>query len=137
VTRRRKLIVAAFCGVVLLAPGWRAALQPVPHGQILAAVSTAAPGDVFGVSVAGAREGEVWHAQYHGSPFARLLRAAGVRSSLPSLVPPAYAAHIPVGAERADGYYRVAAAAHWPWWRPGGGVDWRDPHGTVEAAPGR
>ena len=124
------MLIAAVCAApVLLAPGWRATLEPTSHDALLATMRSADPEGVFGVSRRGRQRGEEWHAQYAGGGLPRLLRALGVRGALPALVPPRYAAHVPAGAERADGYFSVRATAHWPWWRPGGGVDWHDPRG--------
>jgi len=121
------LLVALPCLAAVLLPGWSARLEPVDHEAVLAAARSASPGDVFGVARPGARDGETWHAQYHDSVVARVLHGAGLRGALPGLLPPAFAAHIPVGAERADGYFRVRTSVHWPWWWPGGGVDWSVP----------
>ncbi len=98
--------------------------MPVPHEEVLASAA-ASDGSVGVVAVSGAA-GE-WHAQYHHSGWARLLSALGMRKALPSLVPPDFAAHVPAAggaSPRADGYFRVEATWRWPWWRPGGGVDW-------------
>jgi hypothetical protein len=66
-----------------------------------------------------------------GSPTAQALVFAGLRRIAPRCVPPSFAAHMPAGEagrpQRADGYYRVVASWRWPWWWPGGGVDWRIP----------
>jgi hypothetical protein len=125
------LVLAALCGTVLLLPGWRGVLVETPHDDVLAAAREAVPDRVFGVTrpaeLDGGRDGGEWHAQYHGSLAARLLRGAGMGASLTRIVPPAFAAHVPPRAERADGYFRIETALHWPWWRPGGGVDWHDP----------
>lgn len=126
-TRRRRIVLAAVCAAVLLLPGWRAGLREVPHAAVLAAARDAPPDTVFGVVRHDAEDGAEWHAQYHGSALARLLHGVGMGGSIASLLPPDLAAHVPAGAERADGYFEVVAAVHWPWWLPGGGVDWRDP----------
>ena len=40
-------------------------------------------------------------------------------------------AHIPPGIDllpqRADAYFAVQTSWRWPWWWPGGGVDWKMP----------
>jgi len=122
---RRRLIALALVGVAVAAPGWRATLYPVSHEELLAAARAAAAVRVFGISLADGPNSERWHAQFVGRALPVVLHDLGVRGALPSLVPPDYAAHIPAGAERADGYYEVVAETHWPWWRPGGGVEWR------------
>ena len=127
------VLAAAAC-----APGWEASLVPVEHDEVLAAAAQAS--SAFGVTRPGTGAGDEWHAQYLDSGLARLLSAVGLRGTIPSLVPPDFAAHIPgpvvpavvptgdTGgrgvATRADGYFRVETRARWPWWRPGGGVRW-------------
>ena len=137
-TRRRMLLLAALCGTALLLPGWRGRLVAAPHDDVLAAARGAAPDSVFGVSrvagsggAPGSAAGGTWHAQYHDNRVAGLLRRAGMGASLTRLIPPAFVAHIPPRAERADGYFRVETSIHWPWWRPGGGLEWSDPRTDV------
>ena len=130
--RRRLLVVAALCAVALLLPGWRGELREVPHTEVLAAARAVPPGTVFGVEVPDVDGAGTWHAQYLDSVIARLLRAAGMGASLTAVLPPSFAAHIPAGAERADGYFRLDARVHWPWWAPRGGVEWRDPRVPAE-----
>jgi hypothetical protein len=126
---RRPWIAAAL--VLLAAPGWRGELVPVAHDEVLAVTGARAAGEVFGVARAGERQGEEWHAQYVASPPAEALFALGLRKLAPALVAPQFVAHVPPGfdgvPQRADGYYRVATSWRWPWWWPGGGVDWRLP----------
>jgi hypothetical protein len=120
--RLRAIAVAALAAACL--PGWSAVPVAVDHDLILE--SAARSDGTVGV-VAESGPGGEWHAQYHGSGWARLLSALGVRGALPSLVPPDFAAHIPGGgglSPRADGYYRIETTIRWPWWRPGGGVTW-------------
>lgn len=125
---RAGLAVAA---AAALAPGWSGRLVPVEHDAVLAAASRASSS--IGVSRDGSGRGDSWHAQYLDSGFARFLCDAGFRRSATRLVPPDFVAHIPgpVGpvplATRADGYFAVETALRWPWWRPGGGVDWTVP----------
>ncbi len=71
--------------------------------------------------------GGTWHVQYVASRIAPALRSVGLRRLLTRLVPPSYAAYLPSGADRAEGYYRVEPSVHWPWWRPGGGLPLGDP----------
>jgi hypothetical protein len=124
-TRRRRIAGAALAAAVALAPGWRAALVPEDHEAILAAASRSR--SQIGVALPGDLAGEAWHVQYLDSYWVRVLDEVGLRGSASSLVPPDYAAHIPPGTDRADGYFRVLGEWHWPWWRPGGGVEWRVP----------
>jgi hypothetical protein len=117
----RETAVAA-AALALLAPGWRADLVRVPHEEALAAAARSR--SQLGAVRAGDAPGEEWHVQYLDSWWARMLAELGLRARLPALVPPDFAAHVAAGSARADGYFRADAAVHWPWWRPGGGVDW-------------
>ncbi len=109
------------CLGVGLLPGWRGDLAPVPHGSVLAAARASPSGSVVGVEVRDAAGG-TWHAQYVGSGAARVLRGLGLGGSVASLVPPDHAARIVDG--KGAGYYAVEPSMRWPWWWPGGGVDW-------------
>jgi hypothetical protein len=127
---KRRILVA--CGVApFLLPGWRGDLVPVAHDEIIVAASKYDASEVFGATRRGDREGEEWHAQFMGSGAAQFLDFLNLRGFATRVVPPAYVAHIPPGAdllpERADGYYKVVTHWRWPWWWPGGGVDWRVP----------
>jgi hypothetical protein len=117
--------------VLALAPGWRGDLVPVPHEEILTEAKRCDPADVIPGSLPGREEGEQWHAQFFGSSAARVFDLLNLRGLAPHFVPPSYVAHIPPGMddrpERADGYFRVETHWRWPWWWPGGGVDWRVP----------
>jgi hypothetical protein len=117
--------------VPFLLPGWRGELVPVPHEEVLLAAKARDADDVFGVSRDGEVPGERWHAQYLGGRTAKLLDVLNLRAWATRLTPPDFAAHIPPGPEdlpeRADAYFRVATTTRWPWWWPGGGVDWRLP----------
>jgi hypothetical protein len=115
-----------------LVPGWRGELVPVSsHDDIIRKASGYDAGEVFGVSRKGDTPGEEWHSQFMGSSTAQFLDLVALRGIAPSIVPPTCVAHIPPGAdlrpERADGYYWVEVHLRWPWWWPGGGVDWRQP----------
>jgi hypothetical protein len=103
----------------------------VPHEEVIVASAKFDASEVFGASRPGARDGEEWHATYMGSRPAKLLDLLNLRGFATRVVPPAFVAHIPPGAddlpERADGYYRVLTSWRWPWWWPGGGVDWTVP----------
>lgn len=124
---RRRLIALAALAAVALAPGWRAVLVPVPHAEVLAAARASSAARVFGISLSDAPRSERWHAQYVDRALPVICHDFGVQSSLPSLLPPDFVAHLAAGAERADGYFRVVTSTHWPWWRPGGGVAWEVP----------
>ena len=137
----QKRIALGVALAAALSPGWAATLTPVQHDEILArAAESGAP---FGVTVRdvaatpsedvapGAVRAAEWHAEYLDSGWARIFAACGLRGFAPSVVPPDYAAHVPAspdgGLRPADGYYRVVTSWRWPWWRPGGGVDWLAP----------
>jgi len=124
---RRRLILVSVLVAIGLAPGWRASLSPVEHEELLAASRESDAARVFGISLSDGPRSERWHAQYVGRSLPMILHDLGVQAALPSLLPPDFAAHLAVGAERADGYFRVVTEAHWPWWRPGGGVSWELP----------
>ena len=109
--------------VVGLLPGWRAELVPVPRETILGEARRVADFEVFGVSRPG-KAGDTWHAQYIARPLATRLHNVGVEARLPAFCAPDFVAHIPRGAVRSDATYRVVTEVHWPWWRPGGGIDW-------------
>ena len=124
---RRRIVLAALCAAVLLAPGWSGSLEPTAHGNVLVAARASSSAQVFGVALEG--EAGTWHAQYVGRSLPVVLHDMGLGGALTAVVPPDFAAHIPRGAERADGYFRVETAWHWPWWWPGGGVAWTAPGG--------
>ena len=121
---RSRLALVALLACALLGPGWRGELVAVEHAELLSAARASKAARVFGISLGDPPLGERWHAQYVGRSLPVVFHDLGLRKSLPALVPPDFAAHLPAGAERADAYYRVSVALHWPWWRPGGGVDW-------------
>ncbi len=123
---RRVALAAALLVLAAAAPGWRGELVPVEHEDVLAASRAAPPSTVFGVARDGAVPGERWHAQYAGSGVAAALHDAGMGAGLTRVLPPRFAAHLAPGAEHADGYFRVEARVHWPWWRSGAGVAWGD-----------
>jgi hypothetical protein len=127
----RKRLWIALCVAPLLVPGWRGVLVPVGHDEILRESARHAADDVFGASRRGERAGETWNIQYMGGRWAALLDRCGLRGFATRVAPPQFAAHVPPGPdglpERADGYYRVETSWRWPWWWPGGGVDWRVP----------
>lgn len=129
--RRTRIALAAGGVAVALAPGWRGTLVEIPHEVVLGRARRAPAGSVFGVTRPvvreGAATGEEWHASYVDRALAGFLAGVGLRGVLTKLSPPDHVAHVPAGARRADGYFDVEAAAHWPWWRPGGGLDWRLP----------
>lgn len=122
---RWKPVVLAVAAAAALAPGWAAEFVPEDHEAILDAAGRSR--SQLGVTRAGEAAGEEWHLQYLDSGWVALLDELGLRRRAPALVPPDFAAHIPPGSDRADGYFRVASRWHWPWWRPGGGLDWRVP----------
>jgi hypothetical protein len=124
---RWKVVVAAAGAAAVLAPGWRGSLVPVDHDEILAAAGRSRT--QLGVSRPG-DAGAEWHLQYLDSYAVRWLDELGLRRRAPWLVAPDFVAHVPPsagGVVRADAYFRVATRTHWPWWRPGGGVEWRVP----------
>lgn len=127
--KRRLLLVPV--AVLVLAPGWSGRLVPIEHDEVLRECRRHDAGEVFGASRDGDVAGEEWHAQYVASPAARFLDALNLRGFATRVVPPMFAAHIPPGMdllpERADAYFRVETSWRWPWWWPGGGVDWRMP----------
>jgi len=112
----------AWAGLAVgLLPGWRAELRPVPHASVLAAAAAAPGGSVTGVEVRDGA-GRTWHAQYLGSGAASLLSGLGLGGGVASLVPPDHVAWIVDG--KAAGYFAVERSLRWPWWWPGGGVNW-------------
>jgi hypothetical protein len=129
--RAKRILLISGAALPFALPGWRGELVPVEHDAILADAARYDAGDVFGVSLAGEKEGEEWHAQFMGSRPAAALDALALRKLAPRLVPPDYVAHIPPGTDalpsRADAYFRVVVHARWPWWWPGGGVDLAHP----------
>jgi hypothetical protein len=127
---KRRILIA--CGILpVLLPGWGGDLVPVPHEEIIVEAAKHDADEVFGASRPGERAGEEWHAQFMGSTPAQVLDFLNLRGFATHVVPPAYVAHIPPGAdllpERADGYFKVVTHWRWPWWWPGGGVDWTMP----------
>lgn len=127
---KRRLWIAA--GVLPFAlPGWRGELVPVPHEEIILDAARYDADDVKSASRPGEAPGEEWHAQYFGSPWAALFDLLNLRGFATRVAPPTYVAHIPPGLdslpERADAYFRVETATRWPWWWPGGGLDYRMP----------
>ncbi|MCG3135005.1 MAG: hypothetical protein HMLKMBBP_02498 [Planctomycetes bacterium] len=128
VTPRTKRIavrtLAAVGAAAALSPGWRGRLVPATHDEILEAAARVRG---IGVSIAdGTDTGGRFDLQYLGSGWAALLPAAGLRAAVPRIVPPDFAAHVPPpvgGVQRADSYHRIVTEWHWPWWRPGGGLD--------------
>lgn len=112
--------LASVAACVLLAPGWRGRLSP-------AQVSIPHAATVTGASRAGEADGEDWHASYVGRPGPTALGAVLPDAVLLRVFAPDYVAHIPPGSVKADGYFAVEQELHWPWWRPGGGLDWRVP----------
>ena len=124
-SRVRKALWQVPLAVLALAPGWRGTLVGVTEDEKWARLRGA--DSAVGVSRPGEREGEEWHASYVDSAPARILETFGARSLLLRLTPPDLVAHMPVGARHADGYYRVESHLRWPWWWPGGGVDWTQP----------
>ena len=117
-----KLAGAAALAALVLAPGWSARLVPADHGALLAAAGRSR--SQLGVTRPGEAPGEEWHLQYLDSWPVRVLDEMALRRLAPLLVPPDFAAHVPAGSGRADGYFRGESRLRWPWWWPGGGVDW-------------
>ena len=115
-----------------LLPGWRGDLVPVPNDQVILAASqfstpaTCSPRAVPARGRARSGTPSTWAA----TPRA-CSTCSGCAGSRRHVVAPSFAAHIPPGSEnlaqRADGYYRVDTHLRWPWWWPGGGVDWQVP----------
>jgi len=114
-----------------LLPGWRGELVPVPHEEIILDAARFDAGDVIPATRAGDQPGEEWHAQFMGSRWAAFFDVVNLRGLATRFVPPKYVAHIPPGfdelPERADAYFRVETTTRWPWWWPGGGLDWKMP----------
>jgi hypothetical protein len=127
---KKRLWIAAAAALFLL-PGWQGRLVPVPHEEILLESARHDADEVFGVSRPGEAPGERWNVQYMGGGAAKLFDLLNLRGFATRVVPPRFAAHIPEGPEdlpeRADGYFRIETSLRWPWWFPGGGVDWRPP----------
>ena len=128
--KKRFWIGCAIAPFVL--PGWSGKLVPVDHDEILIASAKFDAGEVFGASRSGDVPGEEWHAKYMGNAAADILELFNLRGLTVHVAAPAYAAHIPPGRDdvpvRADAYFRVETNWRWPWWWPGGGVDWRMPN---------
>jgi len=122
---RWKIALATVAAAAVVSPGWSARLVPADHEDLLAEASRSR--SQLGVSRAGDTPDEEWHLQYLDSWAVRVLDEMRIRGKAPALVPPDFAAHIPPGSDRADGYFRLETSWHWPWWRPGGGVAWRVP----------
>lgn len=114
------VVVAPF-----LLPGWSGRLVPTQHDAILRAARQRST--EVSLSVPGERPGERWHLTYMNDDAADFLQSLRMRKFAPSLLAPDFAAHIPAGSIRADGYYAVETRVHWPWWWPGGGLDLREP----------
>jgi hypothetical protein len=128
-TKKRLWIAAAVAPFLL--PGWRGDLHPVPHEEILIESRKFDADDVIGAIRDGDAPGEEWHLEFMGSRAAAFFDLLNLRGLATHLVPPRFAAHVPPGAdalpERADAYYRVETRTRWPWWWPGGGVEWKAP----------
>lgn len=117
-----KLAGALVLAAAALWPGWSARLVPADHEALLAAAGRSR--SPLGVVRPGDAPGEEWHVQYLDSWPVRLLDGMSLRHLAPALVPPDFAAHVPAGTGRADAYFRAEPHLRWPWWLPGGGVDW-------------
>ena len=117
--------------VLVLLPGWAGDLVPVDSNEMLRDLTRRDASEAVVATRGGDKEGEEWHVRFLDSGWARVFDLLNARGLATRTVPPAYVAHIPPGADelsvRADGYYRVETRWRWPWWWPGGGVDWRVP----------
>ena len=130
---RRSSAIIALIGLGALVPGWSGRLVRADHEAMLA--EAAQSHTQLGVTRAGGSgdaddagaAGEEWHLQYLDSWPVRMLEEMGLRPQAAHIVPPTFVAHVPPGADRADGYFRIETSWHWPWWRPGGGLDWTLP----------
>lgn len=108
--------------VVLALPGWGADLKPTPHETMLS--SLRASPDVFGVTREIEGDGGEWHATYMDNAAAGALTTLNLRGLCTRVVPPDFVAYIPPGARMADEYMSLDVRLRWPWWWPGGGIDW-------------
>ncbi len=108
--------------VLLCLPGWGGSLRSFPHETMLARLRRTS--DVFGVTRQAEQEGGEWHVTYADSTAAGLLSTLNLRTLCTYVVPPDYVAYIAPGARMADDYYLVETRLRWPWWWPGGGVEW-------------
>lgn len=121
--RRRLWIVPV--AIVLLLPGWSARLRPLSYEEMWDHLQRTT--SAVGVARAAEVDGAEWHATYVENGFAESCASLGLRHILPALSPPDYVAHIPAGGIHPDAYYRVESSVRWPWWWPGGGIDWTTP----------
>lgn len=123
--RVRRLLLALPIALLVLAPGWRGRLAPLRYEQMWDALQSA--DDAIGVAYVPVEDGPEWHATYVDDGVASAVRALNLRTYLPHLSPPDFVAHIPAGELHADAHFRVESSVHWPWWWPGGGMDWTAP----------
>ncbi len=123
--RLKRLVWAAPLIVLLLLPGWAAELKPVAHEILLRRVQRA--DNVVGVRRAVDGDPGEWQATYADSVTASALSALNLRGMTTYVAPPLYVAYIPEGARLGE-YFRVETHLHWPWWLPGGGVQWKLPN---------
>jgi hypothetical protein len=121
---RRALLVAPFV-IVLALPGWSARLRPLGYEEMWNHLQRT--NSAVGVTRAAEIDGAEWHATYVDDDFAEFCSGLGLRHVLPALRAPDYVAHVPAGGIHPDARYRVEATTRWPWWWPGGGVDWTAP----------
>lgn len=127
--KRRVWIACAVAPVVL--PGWSGVLVPVSGDERIVEAGKYAADEVVPATRRGDVAGEEWHVTFMGSRAAEFLDFLNLRTFATHVVPPTFVAHIPPGTdllpERADGYFKVVTRWRWPWWWPGGGVDWTNP----------
>ena len=123
--RTKRLLFAVPVACAVLAPGWSASLERLHYEQMWDQLKQA--DNAVGVSHVPVVGGEEWHATYVDDSLAGLFSSLNLRGFLPTFSPPDYVAHIPAGELHADAHYRVETHLRWPWWWPGGGVEWSAP----------
>jgi hypothetical protein len=114
-------LVGGLLVVLVLLPGWEGRLVPIAHDDVFEVVRRAE--GVRAVPVRGAGDEDRWHANYVDRWEAETLGTLVPDAVLARLSPPDFAAFLPAGSRHATTYYRVEGSTHWPWWWPGGGID--------------
>ena len=123
--RVRRTLLALPLVAVVFAPGWSASLAPLRYEDMWGTLQTA--DDAIGVAYVPEEDGPEWHATYVDDGLASVFRSLNLRSYMPHVSPPDFVAFIPAGELHANAHFRVESRMHWPWWWPGGGMDWSAP----------